>query len=1341
MINRRVINPLNRESLISAILVLSCSLLLVTFYQAPSVEAHSGDVLSAWANVVPAIDGVLSPGEWDDDGVLLSPGEWDDAESLPFTSTGGIDCILYIKNDANNLYLAVRTTDSTLSQDTTVNDKIWLYFDNDHDGLGPEAGDDIIGWNGYLSEGFRDGYSDGTYVWSRDIDDGGTSDGLASATGDGAYNYFEISHPLDTTDSTHDFSLSLEVPAVGFAIRLTVDGLDTGWWPSDNVTKWADIIVASPGDKDGDGISDEEDNCPTISNSLQLDSDKDGYGDACDNCPFNFNPDQADSDGDGIGDVCDQLDITLQPENPTSDDIINLEVTYLGENPEPEIKIFVNRRKVKECNAPVCLYEGGPFPDGFAYSVEYKDITGEFYQTPEFFKINIDDDWDSDGIVNKEDNCLLIPNSNQKDNDEYRCTEAPDGILCGYVGDGWGDACDNCPSVINPDQADSDGDGIGDVCDQLDITLQPENPTSDDIINLEVTYLVENPELEIRIIVNGIIVQECNTPVCSYAGGPFPNNFVYSVEYKDVITGEFDQTSEFLGITAPIPDQPDKDEYRCTYIERVLCMWVGDGVPDLFDNCPYKLNADQQNSDTDIHGDACDNCPYVDNDDQKNSDGDDYGDACDNCPDLKWYKGDDFDGDGIGDMCDNCEWDSNPDQKDTDKDGKGDVCDICPNDPNNDEDYDGVCGDVDNCPLTSNPQQLDFDKDGIGDACDCSYDISADPGDRCIGWYQWNYGFKFHNPAGTELSYGDCWSWDGACKPGYGNYKETFGNTEVCIGGWWCTGWHLHAAAYYPIYKWLGASAGQCTGMSLSSLLFYNSDESVQDYYSFANNVKDLLHVNPNANEPEKLKDHIAAMQGKVVSGEVINHYVGYRNYWGANDVLAHAKNELAKSPPQHGIISIMEEKSWEVAGHTVVVDSVWESANKARIYVYDSNHPGFTQTHCLTKNDWTKNDCPYIDIDKNSDSYSFQTESGEIWTGGETFDDIGYIPYSKIKGDVDIPLVWETAVLGIISALGEADAQIEDTEGKILGFNADGTGISEIPNATILPSYGNSDGEYPKPRIYALPLGDYKMKVRGLTTGNYDSYMLGKSCMFVVHDVQVNKDTMDIFAFNPSLDTISMETSDAEKPCSVEIVKRIGEEEGAPERLFKVKDTTISAGSKAIFGTDPDSNSLIYTNHGDKAITYSVEFQTTIIPEGQEEYYIENRRLPTTSLDDIEIVPMETQVLTPKDWSNLEESAIDLASESIMAGILLFFDEAVAAGTLIGHGPGNSADGRLNALRSMLVTAKELIDSGNIEEACGQLAAAYKKCDGDEPEFVDGVAVSELSEMILEIMEGLGCE
>jgi predicted CxxxxCH...CXXCH cytochrome family protein len=107
----------------------------------------------------------------------------------------------------------------------------------------------------------------------------------------------------------------------------------------------------------------------------------------------------------------------------------------------------------------------------------------------------------------------------------------------------------------------------------------------------------------------------------------------------------------------------------------------GDTVKDINDNCPDDPNTSQDNSDSDIWGDACDACPLD--------------------PDN------DIDGDGI------C----------------GDV-DVCPQDANNDSlDSDGVCactlvpssfcvGIVDNCPNDANPGQEDQDGDGIGDQCD-----------------------------------------------------------------------------------------------------------------------------------------------------------------------------------------------------------------------------------------------------------------------------------------------------------------------------------------------------------------------------------------------------------------------------------------------------------------------------------------------------------------------------------------------------------------------------------------------------------------------------------------------
>ena len=91
----------------------------------------------------------------------------------------------------------------------------------------------------------------------------------------------------------------------------------------DNVLLRASTVDTPPGDLDGDGVPDGDDNCPAIPNAGQEDADGDGIGDACDdtpgdndldgdgvpdgddNCPAIPNPDQADTDGDGIGNVCD----------------------------------------------------------------------------------------------------------------------------------------------------------------------------------------------------------------------------------------------------------------------------------------------------------------------------------------------------------------------------------------------------------------------------------------------------------------------------------------------------------------------------------------------------------------------------------------------------------------------------------------------------------------------------------------------------------------------------------------------------------------------------------------------------------------------------------------------------------------------------------------------------------------------------------------------------------------------------------------------------------------------------------------------------------------------------
>ena len=82
------------------------------------------------------------------------------------------------------------------------------------------------------------------------------------------------------------------------------------------------------------------------------------------------------------------------------------------------------------------------------------------------------DDSDGDGIADEFDNCPSVYNPDQEDTDSDGTGDSCD-VCTDTDGDGYGNpgfpanTCpdDNCPFVYNPGQDDGDGDGIGDICD------------------------------------------------------------------------------------------------------------------------------------------------------------------------------------------------------------------------------------------------------------------------------------------------------------------------------------------------------------------------------------------------------------------------------------------------------------------------------------------------------------------------------------------------------------------------------------------------------------------------------------------------------------------------------------------------------------------------------------------------------------------------------------------------------------------------------------------------------------------------------------------------------------
>ena len=190
---------------------------------------------------------------------------------------------------------------------------------------------------------------------------------------------------------------------------------------TENIVTTTTTTIPDPGpdDTDNDGIPDDEDNCPETANADQSDTDEDETGDVCDNCPAIYNPAQVDTDGDGVGDVCEEVIITTTT------------TTTAIPDPEP-------------------------------------------------------DDTDNDGIPDDED---------------------------------------NCPAIYNPGQVDTDGDGVGDACEEDDdvtvitanLTIHPRTLNLDSNgryvtahIGLPEGYTVDEIEVESVLLQGSLEAEKTN---------------------------------------------------------------------------------------------------------------------------------------------------------------------------------------------------------------------------------------------------------------------------------------------------------------------------------------------------------------------------------------------------------------------------------------------------------------------------------------------------------------------------------------------------------------------------------------------------------------------------------------------------------------------------------------------------------------------------------------------------------------------------------------------------------------------------------------------------------------
>ena len=121
-----------------------------------------------------------------------------------------------------------------------------------------------------------------------------------------------------------------------------------------------------------------------------------------------------------------------------------------------------------------------------SYSVIYNvsDLSGNSADSVSRIVNVVSNDTDSDGVINSLDNCVSIPNSDQLDTDSDQignvCDSDDDGDGINDLADafpldrlealdadadGIGNNADNCILTVNRDQLDTDADGLGNKCD------------------------------------------------------------------------------------------------------------------------------------------------------------------------------------------------------------------------------------------------------------------------------------------------------------------------------------------------------------------------------------------------------------------------------------------------------------------------------------------------------------------------------------------------------------------------------------------------------------------------------------------------------------------------------------------------------------------------------------------------------------------------------------------------------------------------------------------------------------------------------------------------------------